>query len=441
MSSSRHIAFLILFVSAFVFLATGIWIQRSTPLGLLDFKVLYYGADCFTHHCDPYNVMQFQKFYDTVGVGHASDPPAIRFVVTEYVYFPTAFLFTGTFSLLPWHIAHLLWTILTCACFFLACYLTWSVCAVRAAVPAAFLIGLLLASSQTIFAGGNAVGLVVSLAAIATWCFIRNRLPWVGIIGLTIALLLKPHDAGPIWLFFVLAGGVFRKRALQTLGLTAVLAAIAFTWAANVAPHWRAEQQANLDTISAHGGMNSPSPGASVDRSAGMLVDLQAVLAIIDDTPAFYNYATYAVCGTLLLVWAHRVLRTNWTEDEAWFALAAAVPLSMLAVYHKPYDTKLLLLAVPACIHLWSEKNLRGQAALLLTLGALFCSADIPLAVYAALTDPIQPDLHTFTGKLLAIVVLRPVSLILIALTAFYLTLFCAVPLSSTARSLRSAGE
>ena len=28
---------------------------------------------------------------------------------------------------------------------------------------------------------------------------------------------MKPHDAGPIWLYFLLAGGVQRKRALQTL--------------------------------------------------------------------------------------------------------------------------------------------------------------------------------------------------------------------------------
>jgi hypothetical protein len=427
-SASRNASFFILLVSACVFLAAGTWIQRSTSLGLLDFKVLYYGADCFTHHCDPYNVEQFQRFYDATGAGRPTDDPAVRFVVTEYVYFPTAFLVTAPFTLFPWAIAHLLWTTLTCAGYFLACYLIWSVCAARAAIPAAVLVGLLLASSQTIFAGGNAVGLVVSLSCIAVWCFMQGRFPWAGVFCLTVALLLKPHDAGPIWLFFLLAGGAFRKRAFQALAFTALLASLAFAWATIVTPHWYTEQKANLVAISAHGGMNSPSPGASVDRSAGMLVDLQAVLAVLRDTPAFYNLATYAICGALLLLWARKLLRNPPTGQDAWLALAAVVPLSMLAVYHKPYDTKLLLLAVPACIHLWSERTVRGQAALLLTLGALFCSADIPLAVFAALTDPIQPDLHTFAGKLLAIVVLRPVSLILIALTAFYLTLFLRRP-------------
>ena len=39
---------------------------------------------------------------------------------------------------------------------------------------------------------------------------------------LAISLMLKPHDAGLVWLYFLLAGGIYRKRALQALVADAI---------------------------------------------------------------------------------------------------------------------------------------------------------------------------------------------------------------------------
>ncbi len=424
MNRPRLAGLLILAASAAVFLCGGLWIQRSTPLALLDFKALYYGTHCYLSGCDPYNTAELDRFFLASGGAQPGDPPAVRAVVTHFVNFPTVFLFATPFALLPWTPAHLLWTTLTCACYFLACFLIWSVCAARAPVASALLIGVLLASSQTLFAGGNTVGFVVSLTVIAAWCFIRRRFGWAGALCLAVALLLKPHDAGLVWLFFLLAGGAWRKRALRSFGIAAVLALIAAAWAFHSAPRWLAEQHANLALLSGPGGMNSPAPGSGVDRSAGMVVDLQSALAIFHNNAAFYNSVTYAFCGMLLLLCARKVVRAASTESAAWFALAAIVPLTMLVAYHKPYDMKLLLLAVPACILLWAHNDLRGQTAFLLTFGAIFFCADLPLAIYEALTDNVRPDLHTFTGKLLALLVLRPATLFLLALVAFYLPQF-----------------
>jgi hypothetical protein len=434
MNRNRACGLLILLISALLFVVAGTWVERSTPLGLLDFKVLYYGAKCYTHHCDPYNISEFQRFYSQVGAERPGDPAVIRYVVTEYVYLPTTFLFTAPFTLLPWPAAHLLWTTLTCLCYFLACLLIWTVCASRAPVISALLIGFLLASSQVIFAGGNAVGIVVSLCAIAVWCFTQSRFERTGALCLAIALLIKPHDAGLVWLFFLLAGSAYRKRALQTMVLAGAMTLAALVWAWQVCPHWLQEQHANLTSISTHGGMNDPAPGSSVDRSAGMVVDLQSVLSIFWNNPQFYNLVTYAICGTLILIWAGKTMRSNRTPAATWFALAAIVPLSMLVTYHKPYDVKLLLLTIPACTILWAEDSLLGQAALLLTAGAVVCTADIPLAVFAALTDHMHPESGGILERIVAVFILRPVSVILIALTAFYLSVFlrraCAQPAS-----------
>lgn len=423
MRRSQIIGFLILVTGAVLFVLGGTWLARLTLLHFLDFKALYYSTRCILSHNDPYNQAQLDRFFLATGA-LPNDPPAVRAVVTHFVNFPTALLFTVPFALFPWSTAHVLWTILTGVCYFLACFLIWTVTAPRSPVLSALVIGFLLASSLTIFAGGNSVGFVVSLTTIAVWCFIRDRFGWAGVLCLAIALLFKPHDAALIWLFFFAAGGVYRRRALQTLATAAVFFLVAAGWVSRVSPDWPHEQQANLAIISAPGGMNDPAPGSAVDRTAGMVVDLQSIVAIFQDAPVFYNLVTYILCGIPLLLWIRGVFHTSSSECSAWFALAAVIPLNMLITYHKPYDLKLLLLAIPASFFLWNENNLRGQAAFLLTSGAVFFAAEVPLALFSTFTEPLQPNLHTFTGKLLTALFLRPVTLILIALAAFYLTLY-----------------
>ena len=45
-----------------------------------------------------------------------------------------------------------------------------------------------------------------------------------GILCMAVSLAIKPHDSGLVWFYFLLAGGVYRKRALQTLAVTVLLA-------------------------------------------------------------------------------------------------------------------------------------------------------------------------------------------------------------------------
>lgn len=426
MNKSAKTGLLLLVLSACIFLAAGEAFKRSTPLGAMDFKVLYFGARCFIHHCDPYNVEELKHFYDASNLSTASDPSIIRYVVTEYVYLPTTFLITGLFATLPWGFASLLWTLLTSAAFITSAVLIWTLCATRAPVLAGCLIGFWLASSTVIFAGGNAVGLAVSCCVIAVWCFLKERWALAGIVCLTISLLLKPHDSGLIWLYFLLAGGSYRKRALQTLALTAVLAAGALLWASQVAPHWAHEQAFNLSLISAHGGMNDPAPGSSVDRTAGLVIDLQSVVSIFRSQPRFYNSVSYAICGILILAWSILTLRLPRSPQRAWLALAAIVPLTLLITYHKPYDAKLLLLTLPACIQLCSGRRSLRNLALLLTSLGIVCTADIPLAVFYLMTSSLHPQFGSLPQKIAAILITRPVTILLLLMALFFLSRYAS---------------
>ena len=62
------------------------------------------------------------------------------------------------------------------------------------------LLCLLLAGSGLLIEVGNVAGIVVRLYAVAVWCFLRERFAYAGVLCLAIGLLVKPHDAGLVWL-------------------------------------------------------------------------------------------------------------------------------------------------------------------------------------------------------------------------------------------------
>jgi hypothetical protein len=235
---------------------------------------------------------------------------------------------------------------------------------------------------------------------------------------------MKPHDAGLVWLFFLLAGGAHRKRALQALLVTVVLGLSAFLWVSYAAPHWIQDWNANLTTIAAPGGINEPGPSALTGRSAAMVIDLQAAISVFRDDPRLYNPASYLLCGALLLAGAIRTLRSRFSRPRAWLALAAIVPLTMLVTYHRPWDAKLLLLTVPACALLWIKGGPMGRIALLVSTAGILLTGDVPLAIFSILANKMHVGPTGFSGKVMTVLMLRPASLILLVMAIFYLWVY-----------------
>jgi hypothetical protein len=102
-------------------------------------------------------------------------------------------------------------------------------------------------------------------------------------------------------------------------------------------------------------------------------------------------------------------------------ALAAVVPLTLLVTYHRTYDAKLLLLAVPACAMLWTEGGLTGRLALVATTAGVVSTGDYPLTILYILTENPHWETAGLLGKMLTIVLTRPIPLILLAVAIFYL--------------------
>lgn len=424
MTRARMDGFYLLLLGFAAFAIVGFGLQSITKASLVDFRAVYYSARCLLEHHDPYSATEMMRVYREEEIElHHPDPigPNQIQAVTVYVYFPTASIFIAPFALLPWGPAHVVWMLFIAAGLIVAAWLMWSVAAEFAPAISGALAALLLLCSVDLFVSGNVAAIVVSLCVFAVWCFLRDRYAAIAIFCFAAALLIKPHDAGLIWLYFLLAGGVHRKRALQVLAVTAVLGAAGTLWIWHVSPHWIEELRSNLEITSSHGGLSDPSPAATNTGTASMMTGLQTIVAVFRDDPRIYNPVSYLLWTPLLLVWAATTLRSRFTLESAWLALAAMAPLSMLPTLHRPNDTKILLLAIPACAMLWAGRGAVRWLALCLTSACMVLTAGIPIAVLVRLARSLNLSTATLSGKVWTIALARPAPLILIATGIFFL--------------------
>jgi hypothetical protein len=153
------------------------------------------------------------------------------------------------------------------------------------------------------------------------------------------------------------------------------------------------------------------------------LIDLQVVLSLFKDDPRFYNPASYLVFAVLAAIWGFVTLRSGFSPARAWMGIAAIVTLSLLPVHHHLYDTKLLLLLVPAMAVLSAEKGPIKWPALLVTLAALAATGDISGTIFFQLVDRLLPPATGLAGALRGVLVF-PVPLILLAVGVFYLWVY-----------------
>ena len=417
---ARRDGLLMLLLGSIVFVVLGAALERVAPAPMVDFRVLYVPARCLMRHCDPYDQDQVLRVYQADGAYSSSDSAKDRQIVTQYLYPPTAFSITVPFALLPWVPAEVLWTLVTVAALILASYLIWTPGANYAPILSGCLIGFMLANSELLVIKGMSAGIAISLCAIAVWCFHRERFVAAGILCLAISLALKPQDTGFVWLYLLLAGGVFRKRALQALVAAIAICLPSILWVWRISPHWMQELHANLVANAVHGGLSDPGLTSTAGHGLGMVISLQAFISVFWDNPHIYDPASHFVCGALLLVWAIITVRSRPTAARTWLALAAISALTMLPVYHRQYDAKLLLLSVPACAMLWAEGGLVRWLAVLLNSAAFVVTGDLSTAVFLGLVNSLHPS-SAWAATLQTYAQVMPAPLILLAMSGFYL--------------------
>jgi hypothetical protein len=420
MTKTRRRCFLLMLFCGAISVLVGFPVGWKLSGGPTDFQAVDFGARCLLQHHNPYNVSEMEAFYLAAGSESPSPTERQSKLVSLYVNLPTTFLIFAPFALLPLRAAQVLWMLLTAMGLVASAYLLWRLCEKNAPVVSACLIGFLLINCPYVFSTGNTAGLVVGLALVATWCFFQERFVLAGILCMAVSLAIKPHDGGLIWLYFLLAGGVHRKRALQTLAVTFVLGVVSVVWISQVAPSWWHDWQSNMATISMRGNFNDPGPTGVVADTFAKVISLQAVFSVFRDHPQFYNPATYLICVPLLLVWVITTLRSRSSREKDWLALAIIAPLTLIITYHRVYDAKLVMLTVPAFALLWTRRGPVRWIALTLTAAGIVLCSDIALILLEEFAQNLHLSVSALNGQVLTVLLDRTSPVVLFIVSIFY---------------------
>lgn len=413
-----------LLLSSTLFMLASLAMALSPKANVVDFKAVYFAARCVIQNVNPYDEQEFVKVYQADGGYSSEGTPKQRKVVTTYINLPTGLVVFAPFAMMPWGVAHIVWTTLIAILMTWAAWLIWGQVADAAPILAAILLSIFLLTSVVLVDVGNTAGLIVALIAIAVCLFLQDRLIPIAVICLAVSLLIKPHDAGFIWLFFLLNTGVFRKRAVLTLLLAIAIGLPGMVWMSRVAPHWPTDLRRNLVATSARGDINDPGPESASAHSADFIIDLQSVLSIVRDEPDFYNPVSVLLVVPLIVWWIVMVVRTKDGGARAWLALASISVITLLPVYHRQDDARMMLLSIPACVLVWKYHGRTGTIGLLLTVTALLLNGDTPTVLRQYLARPLLSSIEGSIGKLATILLDRPVPLVLLAMGIFYLVIY-----------------
>jgi hypothetical protein len=426
MNISRRTALFFILCSCGISVFWGSIIAHGSPVGLTDFKAVFYGSRCLIDHRDPYRSADILAAYLGDGRHIPTEPmmaDLFRRAFLVCVNLPTSMFLIIPFAWMPFFPAYLLWALTMTVGLTLSSSFMWDLAAAKSSPIALLLVCVLCANCVILFTYGNTACIVISLCAIAVWCFLRDRFVPAGVVCLALSLAIKPHDAGLVWLYFLLAGGVYRKRAWQTLTVEIAICLPAVLWINHIVPNWLPELRANLHLAGMRGGLNDPSPAAIGFHHQDAIISLQAVISVFRDDPSIYIPISLLVAGALILIWIVVTLRSQASERNAWIALAAIAPLTMLVTYHRQHDAKLLLLTIPACALLWSERGVVGWLALLANSAAIIITSDIP-ATYLSILTSHQSVGAGFFGELKAVLLVRPTPIALLFLACFYLWVY-----------------
>jgi hypothetical protein len=411
---------LVLSVSAIVLFALGAArVFRSSN----DFVPVYTGARCLLHGCNPYDTSQLEKQFYLAG-GHASELPSWNIDVP--VYPPSTFLVLSPLALFPFPAARLIWFLLNGCLFVAATGLILAMCPPSHRWLATALGSLFLLSSAILLVLGQPAIFAISLLAIAIYLFLQGRFLPLGTLLLLISLAVKPQVGGLIVLYLVAWRLQWRSAAVALAGALALLLAAALILQLHPrSVGWASTLRGNLTSTLDTGGSADPRPA---NPQAIGDTNLQSLTSIFLISARTFNLAAYAVfiflfAALFLVFWG-----ANADAESHLLALAALSILSLTPVYHRFYDTRLLLLTVPAVLIVFQKRRFLGATIAVLTALQVY-SVQYRLQIFLIQHDEWKSVLQ---NKLLFILLLRQQNLELLILFCLYLLAMFFIRFSSS---------
>ncbi len=403
-------------VGCLIFLFVPLRHFHETLLRGVDFKTVYSSSKCLLDRCDPYDSPALVNEYGRGQGDRSAGADLSAFARYQALYPPSTLFWMLPFASLPFQVSLLLWMLLNGAAFVTAASLVAHLCLENGNALSLVLLGLFVATSTLLLSTAQPSALAISLCTIGVWCLLKDRRPLLGVVCFALSLALKPQLGGLVSLYFLFAGGVARRRALQILGTAALLCVPGVLWISVIpaAAHWPQHLAANIAGSSVPGAINDPGP---TSYNSLLVTDLQSVIAVFDSNRVQYNLIAWALVGSLLLVWAFVAVRAQPSRKKDLLGVATIACLSLLPVYHRHYDVRLLLLTFPACALLLLEGGAAGWVAAAVSLMLIGCSHP------SFIRDHLHLHQETL-GHWSTVFLLRTSPLVVSVCALFYLAMF-----------------
>jgi hypothetical protein len=417
--------FLVLGIAAIVFFAIG---AARVLRASYDLVPVYTGARCLLHGCNPYDTKQLeQQFF--AGGGRPTELPSWEIDVP--VYPPSTFLVLSPLALLPFPIARLLWFLLNGCLFVTSAGLILSLCPGSRREPQQWLAttlgSFILATSGILLVLGQPAAFAISLVIIGCYLFFRGRFLPLGAFLFMLSLAVKPQIGGLIVVYLLVQRTHWRYAAVALTGALALLLSAGLMLRLHPrSSDWTSTLRANLSATLSPGGSADPRP-ANIEAVGD--ANLQTLTSIFFSDARIFNAAAYSIFIILLAALITVVLRVNAGRELHFLVLAAVSVLSLTPVYHRFYDTRLLLLTVPAVLIVFQKRRLLGALIAVLTLLAVI---SVQYRVQAFLLQHAEWQ-SVLQNKFLLILLLRQQNLELLML--FWLYLFAIVSIRSSSAS------
>jgi hypothetical protein len=408
---------LVLGISAIIFFAVGgARVFRSS----YDLVPVYTGARCLLHGCNPYDTKQLEQQFFAAG-GRPTELPSWEIDVP--VYPPSTFLVLSPLALLRFPTARLFWFLLNGCLFVTSAGLILSLCPGPRRWLATTLASFILATSGILLVLGQPAAFSISLVIIGCYLFFRGRLLPLGAFLFMLSVAVKPQIGGLIVVYFLARRIHWRYAAVALTGALALLLSASLILRFHPrSSDWTSTLRANLSATLSPGGSADPRPA---NTEAVGDTNLQTLTSIFFADARIFNAVAYAIFIILLAALITVVLRVNADQELHFLALAAVSVLSLTPVYHRFYDTRLLLLTVPAVLIVFQKRRVLGVLIAVLTLLAVI---SIQYRVQAFLLQHAEWQ-SVLQNKFLLILLLRQQNLELLML--FWLYLFAIVSVRS----------
>jgi hypothetical protein len=352
----------VLVVATVAFFAFGIYPLKEHSI---DFTPVYTGARCLTHGCNPYNTVQLSEQYGESG---GTDPTMLggRWpYVLAPVYPPSTFVLALPMTLMPFRAAQAVWFLLNAGLLLLALRMVLFSSPKSNRWLAKLLVAFFLFNSAALLHHGQPSGIAISLLIIACLLFSSGHRPWLAACLLCMSLAIKPQIGGLIAIY-LLVNKVNRRYVCAAMaGAVALLLVGGVALKLNPSSKdWVADLRASIATSTTPGNINDPKLPTAEQ------VNLEGVTLLLSNDDKVSRYLCYAALLFGLGAWTVAFAKSHESAETNPILLAAMAIFSLLPVYHRFYDTPLLILTIPAAMIVYNKHRSLGVLIVTVTLFA-----------------------------------------------------------------------